>query len=484
MDKFKDICTCLLINFLKIIMIVIVVGSIGITITFYKVFNLAVGIQIIFYVGSIYIFYRLLKNININRNTIFMFIMGVAFIARLLWLLNANTVPVVSDFRTMYTAAEDLLMGDVSAFQGAGYIARFPHLTVMVLYMAMVIKMFSQPIMVMKIVNLIASLATVAIMYKLCKEIFGNKNYGLIGSFFTAIFPPMITYVGVFATENIAIPFYLMSIYLFIRFINGKNKIGILVLASVLLLIGNLFRMVAVVTIIALIIYIIVYYNAGIKEKVGAISAIIAPFLIMLCVVNFIIKSTDITEFNLWKGSEPAITNILKGTNIKSGGSWSEEDAAIPKLCNYNYEKMENMSKEIIKERLENTSVGELAVFYIWKIGSQWSVGDLAGVYWSELSLNGNTMIVEFNDSNKSIMQLFYGAIMLLSYVGLFNKRRYSDKNPIINLFYIIFCGYGLLYLITENQSRYAYIVCWLFIIFSISGIERIVKWKSLSSLD
>ena len=48
-----------------------------------------------------------------------------------------------------------------------------------------------------------------------------------------------------------------------------------------------------------------------------------------------------------------------------------------------------------------------------------------------------------------------------------------------MNLFYIILCGYGCFYLISEMQGRYAYIVCWLFIIFTTLGIERVIDYRN-----
>ena len=37
----------------------------------------------------------------------------------------------------------------------------------------------------------------------------------------------------------------------------------------------------------------------------------------------------DITERNLWDGSEPGITSAVRGSNIESGGSWNPEDAEL-----------------------------------------------------------------------------------------------------------------------------------------------------------
>lgn len=476
MDNFKKIFTSFVTNSLKIIMLVIVFGAIILGMKFTTSFNLALLLQVVFYIGSISIFYKLIKNKNFSNKNIILYVIGIGFIARLLWLLNANTVP-VSDFKTMYNSALDVLNGNFNTLHGNGYIARFPHLTMMVLYFTFMIKVFPNALLAIKVVNILLSVVTIYLIYKICKEVFEKEEYALTGAFIAAIFPPMISYIGVFCTENIAIPFYLGSIYLFIRFIKRKNGLGILALSGILLSLGNLFRMVAAVTVIAFIMYIIIYYGGKVSQKIKASVTLIASFIIILVITSFTIKSFGITEFQLWKGSEPSATNIVKGLNIESGGRWNEEDAAIPELCDYDYEKMEKMSNEIIKERLTKTPPMKLFKFYVEKFGSQWRVGDMDGVFWTKLSLEDNEMIVDFSGKNIPTFQWFYIVIILLTYLGLFNKRRI--KNEVINLFYIIFCGYGLSYLITENQSRYAYIVCWLFIIFAVSGIERIKTWRS-----
>lgn len=137
------------------------------------------------------------------------------------------------------------------------------------------------------------------------------------------------------------------------------------------------------------------------------------------------------------------------------------------------------MSKEIIVERFKTTHPLKLISFYIGKIGSQWGGGDASGIYWTDLSLDGKNMIINFSDKKFNVFQLIYISIVMLSFVGLFNKKRCYEKDNIINLFYIILCGYGVSYLITENQGRYSYIVIWLFIIFAVSGIERVKEWRS-----
>ena len=116
--------------------------------------------------------------------------------------------------------------------------------------------------------------------------------------------------------------------------------------------VGNLFRMVALIMVVAYTAYIILYNNDKILEKIQKIIFYSVPYALVLIVVSISLQFFKITEFPLWNGSEPKITNILKGTNIENGGRWNEEDARIVDKYNYDYEKIEETSKEIIKERL------------------------------------------------------------------------------------------------------------------------------------
>ena len=109
---------------------------------------------------------------SLKTKTKFISLLAIGFILRLLWILNVKSVP-VSDFEIMYEGAHQLLEGNTSIFHGTEYIARFPHLTIMVLYMALIIKIFpNNNLIAMKGINLILGLVTIYFVYKLAKEIF------------------------------------------------------------------------------------------------------------------------------------------------------------------------------------------------------------------------------------------------------------------------------------------------------------------------
>ena len=479
MEKFKIVFTKFYTNILTALMGIVLFSCGLITIGsvfFYESFNIEVIIPILILAITIGLeLFIIKKNISIKLKILLILFLG--FILRGLWLLNINTVP-ISDFRVIYETAQDLLSGDTGAFWGSGYLGRFPHLTIMTLYMAFMIKVFpANNLIAMKSFNLFFGVLTIYLIYLLAKEIFNSKKLGLYAASLASFFPPLVTYVGIFCTENIAIPLYLLSTYLFILVVKKKKSKYYLVLSGIILSVGNLFRMVATIMIIAFAMYLIIYTKDKLFEKVRKVGLYLIPYLLVLFTVSTTLQGLGITEFPLWNGSEPKVTSILKGTNIERLGRWNEEDASIVNKYNYDYDKINEASKEIIIERLTTTNPIKLAGFYIIKFAMQWSIGDFEGAYLSKLDIPEEAVRINVS---LWLIELIYACIMILVFLGLI-KRRKNTEDSEINLIYLMLCGYGVMYLVTEAQGRYSLIIAWAFIIFAIEGIRVLLNKYNIS---
>ena len=479
MEKFKigftKFYTNILIALMGIVLFSCGLITIG-SVFFYESFNIEVIIPILILAITIGLeLFIIKKNISIKLKILLILFLG--FILRGLWLLNINTVP-ISDFRVIYETAQDLLSGDTGAFWGSGYLGRFPHLTIMTLYMAFMIKVFpANNLIAMKSFNLFFGVLTIYLIYLLAKEIFNSKKLGLYAASLASFFPPLVTYVGIFCTENIAIPLYLLSTYLFILVVKKKKSKYYLVLSGIILSVGNLFRMVATIMIIAFAMYLIIYTKDKLFEKVRKVGLYLIPYLLVLFTVSTTLQGLGITEFPLWNGSEPKVTSILKGTNIERLGRWNEEDASIVNKYNYDYDKINEASKEIIIERLTTTNPIKLAGFYIIKFAMQWSIGDFEGAYLSKLDIPEEAVRINVS---LWLIELIYACIMILVFLGLI-KRRKNTEDSEINLIYLMLCGYGVMYLVTEAQGRYSLIIAWAFIIFAIEGIRVLLNKYNIS---
>lgn len=471
-QKMRGYFSNLVISVLKVLFIILIISTLVLTFAFFTNFDLPTIVLSMIYIGTIIISYFLMKTKKIKLSNKVLILILIGFLIRVLWNLDINAKP-FSDFKTMYDSANLLIHGDNGAFKGFAYIARFPHLSYMVIYMSFFIKFFQNPVFIMKIVNLALSVLDMYLIYKITFEVFKKERLAICGLTVAALFPPMISYVGMLVTENIAIPFYLASIYLFVKYIDKKFKLPMVLLSGIILGLANLFRMVGSVMIVAYIIYILLYISSSFIDKLKKIACIALGFGIILLLANAALKYTNISEVNLWHGREPNITSILKGTNIESGGLFNVEDATLPEKYNFDEAKVKEEAGKIIKDRLTKTPLQRLATFYIGKFISQWSQGDMSGTYWSETGATDAGIKYKISYSAIFIFELFYAILIILSFIGLFNKKRIKERNSYINLFYIILCGYGMLYLITEMQARYGYIASFVFIIIAISGMEH-----------
>lgn len=490
MDFIEKHVTSFISNTLKFLFVLIIIGSIITSAILVKTlfynntgyFVLTNSILTIFTLAIGYLFYRYFRSSKNYRNAL-LIILSLAFFVRILWVFAVTTQP-FSDFGLMFKCGGDnFAKGDYSIFKGTSYMGRFTHLTAFTIYLGLIQKYFTNALLIIKIINVILSTINIFLIYLISKELFDSKEKALWVSLISCLFPPFIFYNSVTCSENLAMPFFLASVYLFILAVRSKKSPVWFLFAGALLSIGNIFRSVGIVLLIAYIVYLIIYWNR--KRLVLSCSLVLVSFIIPLYMASSILISLGITEYPLWSGREPNITSVLKGTNIEANGMWNEEDSKIPIIYNYDYKAVEKASKDIIIERLTKTPLNKLAVFYIKKFTMQWSIGDFSALYWSTTKVSTENVASELSRFAPFYSQLYYIVILAFALLGLFNKE-YRTKNKVINLFYIIFCGYGLFYLLTELQPRYAYIASWVFPILCYSGtlllLEKWKKFKAASS--
>lgn len=475
MDFIEKHITSFIINTLKILFILLLIGSILTAAFLFKnyfynnagYFVLINSILAIFSLTIGYLFYRYLK-CSTNYKNALLIILSLGFFIRIICIFAITTQP-FSDFGLMFTCGDNFAKGEYWMFKGTNYIGRFTHLTAFTIYLGLIQKYFINALLIIKIINVILSTINIYLIYLISNALFSKKN-ALWISLISCLFPPFIFYNSVTCSENIAMPFFLLSVYLFILAIKSKKAPMWLLFSGVVLSIGNIFRFVGIILLIAYMVYLLIYWNQSKKKLVLSCSLLLISFIIPLYLTSSILIGLGITEYPLWRGSEPNITSVLKGTNIEANGMWNEEDSQIPILYNYDYKAVEKASKEIIIERLTKTPFHKLAVFYIKKFTMQWSMGDFSAIYWSTTKVFTENQVSRFSRLAHFFSQLYYIAMVAFCLLGLFN-REYRTKNNMINLFYIIFCGYGLFYLLTEMQTRYAYIVSWIFPILSYLGV-------------
>ena len=405
----------------------------------------------------------ILINLNLHTKLKILILLIISLLIRVWWILNVNSVP-VSDFNTMYLSAKEMLNGNLSAFRDFGYLSRFPHLICTTLYMALMIIIFpTSHLFAIKIVNVLLSVLTVFLLYKLAENFVKHEKVRLVIMLLASVFPAFISYSSTYCTENIAIPLYLITTILFYDAIKTEN-LGKWFLVGVLLSLSNMFRGVGIVFLIAFCIYIFVFTK---NNKFKNSFLLITGMLFTSIFVSLFLISVNITDKPLWQGAEPSFaTLLLKGTNVENGGRWNLEDAHF---VDENLGKPDLVKKciDIAISRISELSFTEKIEFFGEKFLSQWSVGDFSGTYWAFLETDMKLVqVVPF------IFQVVFVVVIFFSAVSLFTRNTKKETM----LIYILLVGFGLMFMVIETQSRYSYIISWAFLILAGQGIENMIS--------
>lgn len=390
-------------------------------------------------------------------------ILAVSFVLRLAWTLMVPSVP-VSDYLTIYHAAKGFLGGDVGPMRDYGYLARFPHLIPMMLYMAAMIRLFGDyHIIAMKVVALLLSVVTVYEIYLLSGYYVKKESSRLVAMIIAMVYPSFITYSSTYSTETLGVPLFLCSMILFHRAACAENKRPLrFLLAGAVLYCSNLFRGVAIIFLIAFSIYLLLFLK---KEKLTSLAALLAGYLAVCISISSLLMATGVLAQPLWKGTEPGFaTLMLKGHNFEHHGQWNAEDAQFVEE-NLQNENLDQLCFSKVRERLQEKSVSEIAYFYASKFMIQWSVGDCSGMYWATM----NTHVPYVYPTTKPF-QAIYTVVLFLGILGVFSR----EKHPSVSLVYLLLCGFGVIFMLLETQSRYAYVVNWSFILLAAYGVDSL----------
>ncbi len=461
MNKFQAFCYNTLKFFIISAIILIFINSVTkLKFNIYNEFDVKLSILL----GISFIAGIIVIKLNLDTKIKVGLLLLIALIIRLWWIFNVNSVP-VSDFNTMYLAAKELLNGNYESFRGHGYLSRFPHLVCTSLYMAFMIIFFpTTHLFAIKIVNVLLSIISLGLIYKLSDYFIKHEKVKLGVILLGGIYPAFISYSSTYCTENIAIPLFLGTMLLFMGACKSSN-IGKWLLCGIMLSISDLFRAVGIVFLIAFVIYIFVFTQ---ESKFRNSLILIASMLFTTFSVSLFLISTGIIEKPLWQGAEPSFaTLILKGSNVENGGRWNLEDAQFVEN-NLGKKELSKMCIEKAMSRIEELSLKDRILFYKDKFLSQWSVGDFSGTYWAFLESGSN-----LGEVLPTVFQFIFVVDIFFCFFAMPSRKK-NEKSAIL---YILLCGFGLVFIILETQSRYSYICSWIFVLLAAQGIENVINW-------
>ncbi|KGP91479.1 membrane protein [Pontibacillus chungwhensis BH030062] len=370
-----------------------------------------------------------------------------AFIIRLVWVLNVDTA-LLSDFAKLYNAAVSASNGNF-AFSDDAYFSRWVYQIGFVMYESLIISIFGEGTMVLKLINVVLGTATVGLVYLIGKSVF-NETAGRIAGAVYAIYLPSIVMTSVLTNQYLATFLIFAGLYLLVeRFeISKWSWIGI----GVLLALGHIIRPIGPFVLLAVGIYVFVVYLLKGDHKLkafGKLAGIMGVFFIIQLSVSQAFMASGVTDYPL--GNRDPLWKFVLGLNHETDGTYSGSDVEI--LAPLDGEEREQKQRELIEERLSDP--GEVLVLMKDKFQIMWGEEHDSSFFWGLTGIEAPNLKTLLYQINNVMFTLFFVFGVVASVKLLLSKRSEIPMKSL--LFVLLVIGYAMIHLIIEVQTRYRF---------------------------
>lgn len=395
--------------------------------------------------------------------------------------------PVISDYKIMFEAANDLAAGDLSFLQ-TEYFLLWAYQIPFVGWEAMLLSLCNS-IVFIKIINAVISSLTVLITYKIMCEIV-RASTAQIGAIALMLYPFHFTLPTVLTNQIVSAFFVMLGVWVMVSSEIRTAKTIRIIMAMALIQIGYLLRPDAAVVSIAFVLLFTYKMIAGrdiaVIERVWGVVCVIATFFLTkyLCALLFRnlfgIGNID-NNFPAWK--------LILGLNHETGGQWSASDwkivSATFSSMGLPTQETKELSRQIISQRIQVPLIQTMKLVLtkidnLWlHNGMNWVFQHLKNADWSvQLVLNG---VITFD-------RVIFFITIIFSILGvIFSKCSCKPKDVNILLFsLLVVVMFASAYTIIEVQPRYAYLPQFFIFIISTLGIDYIIikaNWKSCTDI-
>ncbi len=424
---------------------------------------ISVFIMVVILAGLLILSKRLNKY---NNRRVLFIIISLSLIVQLSLLLLFPTKQ-FADQEEVNRISYDIIKGDFEAFRKGGYLYQYPNNIGITLFLSLIYRIFPQPLVVPKLLNIVFSTITSYLIFKIFKVTQPNNQnqygYGIL--IFSCFFPPMIllnnlVYNDIFATTLLA-----AAIYYIIKFTNTR-KWYLLAIAGVLLSMGNFLRQVGLVFLLAISIYLIIIRIPIMKTIAFLVVVLILCKLPLFIINTYLIENDKITE-PLGSNSIPIHMWIHMGMNEETIGYWdgSYSWRIYTDQCQSNKNESIQVYSKLINDKIQNLGIINLTNVYIEKNLWLWTEGTYQAEYygigaWGHLYSTPATIkydsSVYFRDSIRWILHVINILMLGLIFIGLmysvYKKKHYPLLLPVI-----VLLGFIGFYTIWEIKPRYLY---------------------------
>lgn len=287
--------------------------------------------------------------------------------------------------------------------------------------------------------------------------------------------PVIYTYVPIYYTDTMSLPFVLGMLYCYIRSIQEKLKwkrAVFLFLTGVLCILGYRMRGSVLIMGIAVILYEIIRLH---REK--RLLRLIVIFVgIFFAIFLYGKVEKHYFQFDTSDSSYPVTHWIMMG--LQGEGGYSREDDEYTRSFSTKVEKRE-ATVNVIKERLNEMGIGGYAKLLYMKLKRVWGVGTHRyEQYLGQVEYYTSLYEWVVGDSNRLFVyycQCFY----ILTWIGMIGTGFYVLKTKHYEyylLFILCMLGSIAFYLLWEAHPKCSFNMCIIMIILMLKGISLLTS--------
>ncbi|MNC21234.1 hypothetical protein D3C75_692040 [compost metagenome] len=268
-----------------------------------------------------------------------------------------------------------------------------------------------------------------------------------------------------------------------------------MIYAAVLLAIGDYFRSIGAIFLVAIVISVLLQIRKlGVKKSVLGLAVTVLLFMVPGWTQNLLLQATGKVEGSVNANSAPVYMWLNMGINQSTFGFWDNRQSynIYQRQAGYNKDKSSELFKEEISRKLSEAGAGDLLKMYTKKLVWTWT----EGTYQMERYGIGNgsstigrgmgavgdkysytTFATELfkGDSNARVgltwamyaMNILMYGFILVRLTGSLKSGRFAET-PLV----LVVLGFIGFYLLWEIKSRYLFPVYPLLLVMSYMGFK------------
>lgn len=397
----------------------------------------------------------------------------LGIVCRLLFYAKLSYVP-VSDPAVFYETAQSIAAGRSQT--GNSYLASFPFLAAYLNILSVVMRIIHDPWLATIALNTAFDIAAAFIVYILVRKLTHTTSRLPLLAFSLWILSPFNILYSTLSLPIIVVNFFIiltiLLVHLLVRKLDTQSFWAIAILLGVVLGIGNCFRPIFPVAIVAL--FLLMLYIIFAKREYAQKWHVVLSFFIV--VVSFL----GVQKLNMHMVSaqiEMPVTssggwNVYVGSNSKYDGTWNMEDQEDRKIICHNLATADECHKKLqaaaIERYKDHGILGSLGLFVrkLYRLSSE-----QVHIYNADHSLtdyeNSKLAKLIHNYTVLYMVVIFSLTAKYLYCCALRIRSTYNIINPSILYSSLLLLGLFTSIILVETSFRYAQVLYPLFILFA-----------------